>query len=113
MNNFKVGDWVYAGDYHGQIVEIGDDYAMVEFDTSGGGGCLPFDFSELEHADDPNSPEYIAKGLLWEFDRLVDKAKEMGFDIRSATNSTHSLRLYYHEDYPNLLLVDKDGGVDI
>lgn len=48
--NFNVGDYVYAGDcYEGKIVRIENNIADVEFSTDGGGGCLPFTFSELEH----------------------------------------------------------------
>ena len=44
MNDFRVGDWVY-----GEIVEIDQDREVVyvEFETYGGGGCLPFGFDEL------------------------------------------------------------------
>ena len=48
---FKVGDYVYAGDWcSGTIVEIDGDTACVEFETGGGGGTIPFDIEELEHA---------------------------------------------------------------
>ena len=48
--NFEVGDRVYAGDWcEGIIVDIRDDVADVEFETAGGGGCLPFGLNELEY----------------------------------------------------------------
>lgn len=48
---FKVGDYVYAGDWcSGTIVEIDGDTACVEFETASGGGTIPFDIEELEHA---------------------------------------------------------------
>lgn len=84
---FNIGDKVYAGDWcEGIIVDIRDDVADVEFETAGGGGCLPFGLDELEHI--PNrvatlrafksvhgtvnvviqncSPEVVT--LLWRFD---------------------------------------------
>lgn len=48
--SFEVGDRVYAGDWcEGIIVDIRDDVADVEFETAGGGGCLPFGLNELEY----------------------------------------------------------------
>lgn len=51
MEIFKVGDRVYSEEdfISGEIVEIDGDSALVEFTTSGGGGCLPFKLSELKH----------------------------------------------------------------
>ena len=54
MKKFEIGDWVYASNWcYGQIVDIGDDYANVEFSSERGGGCLPFDFDELTPAPNP------------------------------------------------------------
>ena len=54
VTEFKVGDWVYASDWvYGQIVSIDGNFADIEFDTGTGGGCLPFDISELTHAESP------------------------------------------------------------
>lgn len=84
---FNIGDKVYAGDWcEGIIVDIRDNIADVEFETAGGGGCLPFGLNELEYV--PNrvatlrtfrsvhgtvnvviqncSPEVVT--LLWRFD---------------------------------------------
>lgn len=51
METFKIGDRVYSEEdlISGEIVEIDDDSAFVEFTTPGGGGCLPFKLSELKH----------------------------------------------------------------
>ena len=55
MQKFEIGDWVYAGDWcYGQIAELKDDYAYVEFDTGSGGGCLPFELGELQRAPEPD-----------------------------------------------------------
>lgn len=53
MDNFKIGDCVSVKDdfIEGEIVNIKEDVAYVEFRTAGGGGCLPFDLSELEHKE--------------------------------------------------------------
>jgi len=53
MEKFKVGDKVCIIDeyWEGIIVELHKDTAFVEFTTAdgGGGGCLEFNLSELEH----------------------------------------------------------------
>lgn len=51
MEIFKIGDHVCVKEdfIDGKIVDIKDDMAYVEFRTAGGGGCLPFKLSELEH----------------------------------------------------------------
>ncbi len=51
MESFKVGDFVsIKNDFiHGIIRDIKENLAYVEFRTDGGGGCLPFELSELEH----------------------------------------------------------------
>lgn len=51
METFKVGDRVYSEKdcISGEIVEIKGYTALVEFRTPGGGGCLPFELSELKH----------------------------------------------------------------
>jgi hypothetical protein len=48
--DFKIGDKVYAGDWcEGTIIYIKDNVADVDFETAGGGGCLPFSLNELVH----------------------------------------------------------------
>lgn len=116
MSQFNIGDWVYGDDWcYGQIVDIEDDgeYADVEYATPSGGGCMPFHISELSHAEppkvycsDPEKNESL-RGIIEEFERLVTRAKTLGFDIRLSPDSTDTLGLYYHEDYPSLILVDK------
>jgi len=51
METFKIGDHICIKNnfIEGIIVDIKEDVAHVEFRTAGGGGCLPFDFSELDH----------------------------------------------------------------
>lgn len=47
---FQIGDWVIARDYfYGQVVEIDEDEALVEFETEYGGGRMPFYITELKH----------------------------------------------------------------
>lgn len=85
--NFEVGDRVYAGGWcEGIIVNIENDVAYVEFETAGGGGCLPFGLDELEYVPKKvatlrafksvhgtvnvaiqNCSPYVAT-LLWRFD---------------------------------------------
>lgn len=55
MDNFQIGDWVYADDWcYGQIVDIEDSIAVVEFETWCGGGSIPFSISDLEKAPNPS-----------------------------------------------------------
>lgn len=44
--------------------------------------------------------------VMNEWDKFVAKAKSLGFDIKLAPN-TKTLELYFHDDYPNMILVDK------
>lgn len=44
---------------------------------------------------------------MTDWDRLVEKANGYGMSIRFAPNATEPLVLYFHDDYPNMLLVDK------
>ena len=116
MSKFKVGDWVYASDWcYGQIVDIEEsgECADVEFSTDGGGGCFAFPISDLTNAEPPkiwsSDPEKNddLRWIIEAFKRLVSHAKICGFDIRLSPDSKNDLELYYHEDYPNLILVDK------
>ena len=49
----------------------------------------------------------IVTELMTDWDRLVEKANSYGMSIRFAPNATEPLVLYFHDDYPNMLLVDK------
>ena len=54
MTKFEVGDWVFASDWcYGQILKIVDDIAVVEYDTSRGGGNCSFMIRDLEKANAP------------------------------------------------------------
>lgn len=53
MQIFTVGDYVYASDWcFGEIVELTDDGAYVEFETEFGGGTTFFGFDEMVLAAD-------------------------------------------------------------
>lgn len=55
MQNFEIGDWVYAGDWcYGQIQEIDNDIVYVEYSTVTGGGNFCFELSELQPAPSPD-----------------------------------------------------------
>lgn len=45
--------------------------------------------------------------VMNEWDKFVAKVKSLGFDIRYAPY-TKPLELYFHDDYPDMILVDKD-----
>ena len=60
MYEFKIGDWVYVGNWcYGQIVELKDDYARVEFDTGSGGGNVLFPLTDLQPAEPPEETKLI------------------------------------------------------
>lgn len=44
--------------------------------------------------------------LMDDYAKLVEKAKSFGFDIR-LYDTSNTLELYYNDDYPDTLLVDK------
>ena len=48
----------------------------------------------------------ILTELMNDYDALVEKAKSYGLDIRLYPES-ETLVLYFHDDYPDTLLVDK------
>lgn len=50
----------------------------------------------------------VVTELMNDWSSLVEKAKRYGMDIRFAPNCTETLELYFHDDYPDTLLVDKD-----
>ena len=59
MSKFKVRDWVYLDDLccYGQIVEIKDNLSYIEYNTGTGGGCMPFNLSELKLSESFNKVE--------------------------------------------------------
>lgn len=76
MKNIKVNDVVYIYDEFtcGQVVEVKEDTAYVEFSTSGGGGCLPFNFSEL--------------GVVWCITKF-ENSNEIGYLCWNPLNSEY------------------------
>ncbi len=61
MSEFKVGDWVYAGEWiYGQIDYVGTDWADVVYETESGGGRLGFGFEDLKPAPAPEEKFEIA-----------------------------------------------------
>ena len=51
----------------------------------------------------------IINELMDDYDALVAKAQRYGLDIRLYAES-ETLVLYYNDDYPDTLLVDKDSS---
>lgn len=91
METFKVGDRVYSEEdfISGEIVEIEGDSALVEFTTPGGGGCLPFKFSELKHEKVENGEHPVWKVLNKEkyVEEFIPKAEAMYDFIKSIVNT--------------------------
>lgn len=50
--------------------------------------------------------------VMDEWDKFVAKVKSLGFDIRLAPY-TKPLELYFHDDYPDMILVDKDLSCEV
>ena len=50
----------------------------------------------------------IITELMQDYDNLLNKAKSHGLDIKFAPDSKDSLVLYFNDDYPDTLLVDKE-----
>ena len=59
-------------------------------------------------AVNPGKDELL-RDIMSDWERLIMKAEMFGFDIRLSPNSKNSLELYHHEDYPDLILVDKSA----
>ena len=55
---------------------------------------------------DPTLNAHITE-IIDDFRKVVEKAKSYGLDIKLTPNSTDSLELYFHDDYPDTILVDK------
>ena len=108
---FELGDYVQHDDFAiGQIVGLHEGWCFVEFETCGGGGCASYALDELIPVD---IQEFHARELLRDWANLVYKAKKYGMDIRFGPNCTETLELYYHEDYPDLILVDKSASCEL
>lgn len=56
---------------------------------------------------DPTLNDHIDE-IIAGFRELIEKAKSYGLDIKLTPNSEDSLELYFHDDYPNTILVDKE-----
>lgn len=56
---------------------------------------------------DPTLNDHIDE-IITGFRELIEKAKSYGLDIKLTPNSEDSLELYFHDDYPNTILVDKE-----
>lgn len=98
MNKFKSGDKVYIKEegLEGIIVELHEDTAFVEFTTSGGGGCLEFELSELEHVcwcittDNITHDETVYLGWqnpVWDEDGYFWTSKEVVSKIINTNNT--------------------------
>lgn len=67
-----------------------------------------FEDEPLPHTrTDPILNDHITE-IIDDFKNLVEKAKSYGLDIKLTPNSTSSLELYFHDDYPDTILVDKE-----
>ena len=91
METFKIGDHVYVKEdfIDGEIVDIKEDVAYVEFRTDGGGGCLPFEISELEHEKMEMSEHPVWKVLDKEkyVDNFIPQAEKMYNFIKSIVST--------------------------
>ena len=81
------------------IVSVHGEHLIGHKDFWEGDFALPY-----THNEDLNS---VITELMNDWYRLVDKAKHYGMDIRLHPES-ETLKLYFHDDYPDTLLVDKE-----
>ncbi len=95
METFKVGDYVYSEEdfVSGKIVEIDGNSAYVEFTTSRGGGCLPFELSKLKHENKEADDFNINKHPVWKVlnkekyvEEFIPQAQTMYDFIKSIVN---------------------------
>lgn len=117
---FYVGDWVYAGNWcYGQIVEVNDTYAAVEFDTGNGGGTLHFDFEDLEKAHSPRGVDRVTKPeyavvVTYSFDSQVsvilfnNQKNALNFVKRDVEREMHIDT--YENGWDTELSVNEDGS---
>lgn len=56
---------------------------------------------------DPTLNSHIEE-IIGDFRKVIEKAKSYGLDIKLTPSSTDSLELYFHDDYPDTILVDKE-----
>lgn len=87
MGEFNIGDWVYASDWcYGQIVDIDNKGARVEYETPGGGGNFWFDFNELTKAPSPKS-DIMNDGVYIELFAVKDGVRYNAkiLDMKEAT----------------------------
>ena len=91
METFKIGDHVYVKEdfIDGEIVDIKEGVAYIEFRTPGGGGCLPFELSELEHEKVEMNEHPVWKVLNKEkyVDEFIPQAEKMYDFIKSIVNT--------------------------
>lgn len=65
MSNFEIGDWVYAHDWcYGQVTDLTNVEATVEFETTGGGGSYTFEITDLRKAPAPKSALFNRDSLI-------------------------------------------------
>ena len=55
---------------------------------------------------DPELNAHITE-IINDFRKVVEKAKSYGLDIKLTPFANNSLELYFHDDYPDTILVDK------
>ena len=46
--------------------------------------------------------------IMEDYSNLIAKAKSYGLDIKFAPDSKNSLELYFNDDYPDSIIVDKE-----
>lgn len=49
--------------------------------------------------------------LMTDYNNFILKAKSYGLDVKLLVSSKNTLELYFNDDYPDTLLVDKDASL--
>lgn len=101
--NYGVLGWLTAEDVFERIHK----HHVGEWDNYIESLDKPTDDALPHTRTDPVLNSHITE-IINDFDALIVKAKSYGLDIKLTPNSTSSLELYFHDDYPNTILVDKE-----
>lgn len=121
MAHWKIDDHGFGGMYY-TCSDCGASFwdILDRFDTDTCPKCgMPMDEDGVEYfrngkpeRADVYDPDFklnaIVADIMSDWRRLLTKVKSHGMDIRLTPNSTNSLELYFHNDYPDLILVDKE-----
>ena len=101
----KCGSYLYLSDlpqYDYVCYECDENFFECEVQT----GTYVNEFTMLPYTHVSKEQNDVITEIMEDYKRLVKKAKRNGLDIRLYPESA-TLELYFNDDYPDTLLVDK------